>query len=629
MELSTTAELRDRGVLSDLDHELAETLASMVSGTGPEVRLGAALASWAVQNGHVCADLELLSRRPWHDAEGAPIDGVRLPPVDRWVAALGQSPLVLDAGAPPDAAPRPLVLDRAGRLYLYRYFRYERQLVDAIRGRTGTLDDTIDGATLRAGLDRLLPAGDPKTALQRVAALLSMLHRFTVISGGPGTGKTFTVAKVLLLLQEQARARGAPWRRIVLLAPTGKAAQRLGEAIGANLEALAWDPDVAQQVPAVASTIHRTLGYQPRTPTRFRHDRRNPLAADVVVVDEASMVDVALMAKLVNAVPADARLILLGDRDQLASVEAGAILGDIYGPRTDTGYSPALADRVRALSGDELPASAEQAEPALGDCMVHLTHSHRFPGGSGIAALSEAVNAGDADAALSALADWPDVELCEIDDPRELEHALGPVVLSKYGTLGEAPVAEKLSLLGAFRILCAHRRGPLGVEAVNDFAERHLRRHGRLETSGAWYDGRPILVTANDYQVDLFNGDIGVMGRADDNPDAPLVAFFPSTSSETPLRHLAPGRLPAHETVFAMSVHKAQGSELDEVALLLPPRVSPVVTRELLYTGVTRAKKRVTIYGKRDVLRAAVSARVQRGSGLRDGLWGRPTFSSR
>ena len=484
-----------------------------------------------------------------------------------------------------------------------------------------------DGKILHAGLDRLFPSGEAGNDLQRLGALFAVLRRFSVISGGPGTGKTFTVAKVLMLLQEQARAAGRAWLRVQLLTPTGKAAQRLRETIRENLERAECDPEIRAQIPTDASTIHRALGYQPRTPTRFRHDARNPLPVDVVVVDEASMVGLALMAKLVDAVRPEARLILLGDKDQLASVEVGAILGDIYGGRTGTGVSREFAKRVLDLTGDALPDSKEHPDPGLHDCMVHLEHSWRFPASSGIGALARAVNAGDADAALAAIHAHRELELHALD-AEALEREVGRLAVEKFGDLGSAPVEKKLDLLDRFRFLCAHREGPGGVATLNRWVEAALRRAGRIDASGAWYAGRPVIVTENDYQVELFNGDVGVIAPSGDDAggthDAPpaLVAHF-RTAEPGKLRQLSPGRLPPHDTVFAMSVHKAQGSELAEVALVLPPEVSPVLTRELVYTAITRARERVRIYGSEKVLRAAIAVPVQRASGLREALWGR------
>jgi exodeoxyribonuclease V alpha subunit len=468
---------------------------------------------------------------------------------------------------------------------------------------------------LRSDLARLFPEGSAGAKEQRLAAVLAVLSRLSVISGGPGTGKTFTVAKILVLLQEQALAVGRDPYRVALLAPTGKAAQRLGEAIQKNLAGLSLDERVKKSVPETASTIQRALGYQPRSPTRFRHDRKNPLPADLVVVDEASMVDLALMAKLVDAVPERARLVLLGDKDQLASVEAGSILADMYAGRRK-GVSVTCARLVERVAGDALPES--DRAPSLADGMLELSHSHRFREGGGIFELARAVNAGDAARALAVLRESANATLEPLPEPEELARSLGPVVEAKLGRLGSAPIDEKLALLDGFRILCAHRRGPYGVETLNDWVAAHLRKLGKFDADGDFYDGRPVIVTANDYQVELYNGDVGVI--ACESATGELAARFPAGAGR---RTVPLALLPPHETAFAMSVHKAQGSEFDEVLLLLGSRPSPLLTRELVYTAVTRARHRVRILATPEILTTAIAARVQRASGLRERLWGR------
>ena len=587
----TIERLCELGELSDLDRALAETLGRISDERDANVLLAAAVASAAVQSGHTCADLGLVVGRRVLDERGEPALDVEYPALDAWTEALARSRLVA-VGEPKVREPRPLVLS-GRRLYLARYFEYERRLAEALLRRVGRDEEGLDGERLSTDLARLFPEGSPGANEQRTAAHLAVLSRLSVISGGPGTGKTYTVAKILVLLQEQALGAGRDPYRIALLAPTGKAAQRLGEAIQKILAELGTGPRMPATVPA-ASTIHRALGYQPRTPTRFRHDRQNPLPCDLVVVDEASMVDLALMAKLVDAVPDGARLVLLGDKDQLASVEAGSILADMYAGR------------------------ARGAEPSLADGMVELSHSHRFREGSGIAELARAVNAGDTAGALAVLRESPHVTLEPLPDPERLAKSLGAIALEKFGRLESASVDDKLALLDGFRILCAHRRGPFGVETLNEWVSLYLRKRGALELDGDFYEGRPIIVTANDYQVELYNGDVGVIGR-DGAPELPLAACFGAIGAR---RSVPLALLPPHETAFAMSVHKAQGSEFDEVLLLLGDRPSPLLTRELVYTAVTRARRRVRIFGSPEILAAAIASRVQRASGLRERLWG-------
>jgi exodeoxyribonuclease V alpha subunit len=618
-DFTSIERLVELGALGVFDRELALALGEIAPEPAQAVLVAAAFSSAAVQAGHTCVDLARLAERTFLDSEsGLPAD-VRLPSRDAWVHALLASKLVMTAGTTASEA-RPLVLDARGRLYLFRYFDYEARLADALLARAAPLDEPLEPVALAASLERLFPRSDERGALQRLAALVFLRRRLTVISGGPGTGKTYTVAKALALLQEQALARGRPPYRILLTAPTGKAAQRLGDAIRDNLVRLGLDAEKLA-IPTQASTLHRALGYRVNKPTRFRHDARHPLPDDVVVVDEASMVDLALMTKLATAVRPDARLLLLGDKDQLASVEAGAILADIYAG-AGQGVSRALARELGDFAGTELLEATNRTEPGLHDGMVHLTESHRFDDDGGIAALARAVNAGDAAAALEVLARRGSVSLVPVADRRELERVLGPLLAERLGDLREGSVEERLARLDRFRVLAAHRRGPFGVAGLNAFIASELGRRERLEPRGSFYEGRPVIVVANDYDSGLFNGDVGLIASA--SPEGPRRAWFRADTPGT-LRHLSPARLPQHETAFALSVHKSQGSEFADIVFVLPERPSPILTRELVYTAVTRARKRAVVVGSEAILRHAIATRVERASGLGDRLWGHLT----
>jgi exodeoxyribonuclease V alpha subunit len=617
--------LRAAGILSPLDDHFARALARIGNDAGEEVALAAAMTSQQINNGHVCLDLARLSETVvLYDEEGQLVAERPWPPLEPWLETLRSSPLVSDGGAV-----TPLVLDTAGRLYLRRYWEHEGRLAAALRTRATQVETSPDPTWLRATLDRLFP---PEGSLaphsaepdwQRVAALLALRRRFCVISGGPGTGKTFTVVKILALLVEEAEHATRPLPRITLVAPTGKAAARLSESISKAKERMSCSDAVRNAIPEDAATIHRCLGSIGGSSTNFRHHARNPLVTDVVLVDEASMVDLALMSRLVAAVPAGARLILLGDQDQLASVEAGAVLGDICNTGGARSYSRGLLDEVAQLSGDQLPRSgAASDETGIWDCIVQLIRSYRYGPQSGIGTLARAINAGDAEMALQILdcADYPDVTRVEPSQSESLGQPLRRAVVRGFSPYLRA--VEPLAQLGGlekFRVLCAHRRGPTGVERVNQQIEEALADAELIRPSSATYVGRPVMVTRNDYQLELFNGDVGIVVDDPERTGGKLTLF---PSSQGTVRRLSPSRLPPHETVYAMSVHKSQGSEFDEVAVLLPEQASPVVSRELLYTAVTRARHRVTVHASCEMIEHAITHPIERASGLRDLLWG-------
>jgi exodeoxyribonuclease V alpha subunit len=519
--------------------------------------------------GHTCV--------PVSELGGAPIE-----------SELRTSPVV---GRPGEF--KPLILDGAGRVYLQRYWAYEAELAASIRARL--VNAECDATLLAAGLKRLFPKAK-KGDLQRGAAEVAVRKQFTVITGGPGTGKTYTAARVLALLAEQFSARGKK-PRIALTAPTGKAAARLQESIARALAQMPETEPLRQAPPEEARTLHRLLGTLPDSP-QFRHDRDHPLAVDVVIVDEASMVDLALMARLFAAVPPGARVILLGDKDQLASVEAGNVLGDICGGARPVATAPIAAH------------------------IVELKVAHRFGESSGIQTLSELVNQGDADGAIGLLrgGKFADIRIAPTPTARALDAVLQPQVLEGCrGFLKHEDPAEALSRVNEFRILCAMRRGPFGVENLNTLATRILADAGLITPDAAHYHGRPVLITTNDYPLRLFNGDVGLILR-DPEAGGELRAFF--TDATGTLRRVLPARLPAHETSYAMTVHKSQGSEFDRLLVVLPDRDTPVATRELLYTGLTRARSSVEIWAGESQLRTAIGRRTERSSGLREALWG-------
>ncbi|WP_459815677.1 exodeoxyribonuclease V subunit alpha [Geotalea toluenoxydans] len=590
---------------SHMDRHFAAFICRLASSDDKELWLAAALASQAVSNGNVCLDLMNVCQ----SAAGYEIDDPAA-----WSTRLRKLPVV---GAPGDFTP--LVLDSANRLYLHRYWSYESDLARALL-RLADNKTVFDRELLREGMSRLFPTGNAgETDWQQLAALACVSRQITVIAGGPGTGKTSTVFRVLILLIEQAAAGKC---HIALAAPTGKAAARLGESITSARSRMPVSEHVLQQIPNQVTTLHRLLGHVPGS-SRFKYNRDNPLPFDVVVVDEASMVSLPLMAKLVESLGETARLILLGDRDQLASVEAGAVLGDIC----NTGNSQRLSKAFRDLAEEVIGpgAAIEYADDAdvhpLNDSIIVLRKSYRFGVDSGIGKLGRLVNEGNGAAALELLGGqkYPDLLFRENPGTEKLQEALAATITDGFRPYLMAKTAESaFASLADFRILCALRQGPFGTEAVNRLVTKVLAEKVLIRPHGRWYAGQPVMVTRNDYSLRLFNGDIGII-LPDPAADKELRAFF--TTADGSLRSILPLRLPEHETAFAMTVHKSQGSEFSRILLLLPDRHSEVLTRELIYTALTRAKTGVEVCGPGDVFVKSSARRTLRKSGLREALW--------
>ena len=607
------------GVLSPSDVHVALRLARLGGIDDDAVVLGTAFAARAPRLGHVCVDLHSIRHTASSDSD-APVDLGALPWPEpaAWLGRLSACPLV--------GADRPLHLE-GPNLYLDRLWGDECLVASELTSRAAQPMDGVDEALLAAGLARLFP-GDKEPDLQRLAAASAVLRRMSVIAGGPGTGKTTTVARALALLHD-VNGSGRP-PLIALAAPTGKAAARLEESVRAEARQVDVDPLVRERLDALeGTTLHRLLGFNPGNRSRFRHNRLNRLPHDVVVIDETSMVSLSMMARLIEAVRPEARLILVGDPEQLASVEAGAVLGDIVGPVAD-GFrmGETARRRLAAVSGLEVPDGGPPGGPAIGDGIVVLRRVHRFAGA--IAELAEAIQRGDADRAVSVLR-APDtnvrwipadvgVEGHETDalrEVRQLAIASGSAVI-EAARAGRA--MEAISALGRFRLLCAHRRGPEGVATWMHHVETWLRAEvDGFATGTDWYVGRPLIVTENDYGLQLYNGDTGVVIEVGEARR--LVAAFERGGA---IAEVSPTRLAAVDTVYAMTVHKSQGSQFQTVAFLLPPVSSRVLTRELLYTAVTRAQEQLLLVGTEERIRAAIERPITRASGLRRALWGEP-----
>ena len=677
-------DLHARGHLADIDRHFAALIAELDGDRGPELALAAALASAWTRGGHACIALREVAGRDWPRA-----GGVRLPDPDPWIEAIDASPLVARPG---DAQRRPLVLDGRGRLYLERLWTAERTVAAGLLGLAGaTAPESVGGAgtdghpaperpaahdapapggdrrmggdprrearsqhegpsqrdgrrwgtgsegtraRLEAALDRLFP-GTGLDDRSRAAARTAVRRRLCVVSGGPGTGKTTIAAAIVALLVELRLA--APGR-IALAAPTGKAAARLQEAVRGRHRDLVSRVPALEGFEAQAATVHRWLLSRAR-------DR---LPVDALVLDEGSMVDLTLMAKVLGALPPGARLVLLGDASQLASVQPGAVFADVCqaggGARAAGGGVSAGAetearsgvgasgeggaaevDAGGEAAGRQTGGAAAQVSSPLAPCVVELVHNWRFDEAGGIGRLAAAVARGDASAAVAALRDPSDdaTGLRPLADADRLARLAAAFADERF-----APVLRTMQALrephggaaplSSFRVLCAHRIGAFGAERFNRVVEHRLRALGLVPAHDVFYPGRPILVTRNDPRTGLSNGDTGIVLR---DADQRFQVWFPELGDAGGRpRLVAPARLPPHESFFAVTVHRAQGSEYDEVAVVLGPGESRVATRELLYTAITRARRRVVVYGSEESVRAAVEQATERSTGLRDAL---------
>lgn len=622
--------------------------------------------------------------------------------------------------------PLPLMLEQ-DRLYLTRYWHYESQVADGFMARAKTLSAEPDAfAAMKQALNELfardyrylwdgLQSGEHASSIERqrlvcemldvvqtdgldwnridavltqakqveqlneldtlvplsvclnwqkVAAAVALTRQFSVISGGPGTGKTTTVAKLLAALITQSQQQSASQAPIIkLVAPTGKAAARLTESIGLAIEQLPVSDEIKAMMPAHSSTIHRLLGARPNT-VEYKYNQSNRLHLDILVIDEASMVDLPMMFRLLQALPSHARLILLGDKDQLASVEAGAILGDIC-QFTSQGYQAEFGHLLVDLTGYQALADAEALKGnAIADSLCMLQKSYRFHARSGVGQLAKAINAGSAKQvekvwqqgfkdihlhvvkANSSTSNSPEsldlaqaqsalcLMMAEAYSPycQQLNQAVnsgdGSVIQGDLFTSVEAPskaMMEKKAqaVLKAFsqaRLLCAVREGEFGVERMNQLVEGSLARNKLINPveNEHWYVGRPVMISQNDSALGLHNGDIGICLLDESETTPRLRVFFEMPDGR--IKGVLPSRVPKHELAFAMTIHKSQGSEFTHTVMLLPNKMNQILTRELIYTGVTRAKSRLDLFANPSILAQGVSIKTLRSSGLSDKL---------
>lgn len=652
----------ERGWLRALDKAFVTFLHELVPDADPLVLLAAALTSHQLGHGHVCLDLFETLKAPDFalslPPEGDVQSGVLLLPSQlletlegaHWCKVLAGSSLVALAADESESARQcPLVLS-GKRLYLRRYWAYERRIDTALRQRLAEHESTPSDLSQR--LDELFGAA-MKTGVidwQKLACALATRGAFSIVTGGPGTGKTTTVVRLLALLQAPAVEAGQPLR-IRLAAPTGKAAARLTESISQQVQSLKVAEAVREKIPSEVTTVHRLLGSRPGT-RHFRHHAGNRLPLDVLVVDEASMIDLEMMANLLDALPSHARLVLLGDKDQLASVEAGAVLGDLCRDAEAGWYSPQTRQWLESVSGESLQDAGLHEDSdgthPLAQQVVMLRHSRRFGESSGIGQLARRVNQQLPDEARQLLAARSHDDVYSLALKGEQDHALERLVLEGHGEgpcgyrhylsvlRNQRPPAgaplehpgwldwarEVLQAFDTFQLLCAVRKGPWGVEGLNQRITDALIKARLIDRDQQWYEGRPVLMTRNDYGLGLMNGDIGIALKLPERegPNAGeqvLRVAFPRNDGRGGVRFVLPSRLNDVETVYAMTVHKSQGSEFAHTALILPDALNPVLTKELIYTGITRAKHWFTLIEPRGgVFEEAVQRKVKRLSGL-------------
>ena len=593
-------------ILRPLDCQFAAMLAP---DSHPLLQLVFALLSAQTGGGHVCLPLSRIIPAAEQGGRHAEImqsvwQALNEPGLPEIKAALSASDAVSDG-----SLPSPVVLSEEN-LYLHRMWQYECRVAEFFSRPQRV---SADAEKLRPVLDALFGTEEPED-WQKIAAAVAVSSRTAVISGGPGTGKTTTVARILAALVQSA----AEPLLIELAAPTGKAAARLTESLGEAIAQLDLTDAQRAMMPDQAKTLHRLLGAQPDS-RRLRHHQKNPLMSDVLIVDEASMVDLPMMAALIDALPENAMLILLGDKDQLASVEAGAVLGDIC-RFAESGYTPQRRQALEAMTGCVLPDKSPVHPVNVQDHLCLLRKSFRFDAGSGIGQLATAVNNGDVRETMAVLGGQrPDVRYVPLENEEGYAQVLTDTMKAYLPFLSlvkqHADPAAVLDAFSQFRLLCALREGPFGVEGLNERIERLLHQQGHIRRPllhrHRAYHGKPVMISRNDSPLGLFNGDIGIM-LTDENHELRVFFRLPDGT----IKSIRPNRLPAHETAYVMTVHKSQGSEFAHTALVLPVQPSPLVSRELLYTALTRAKKFLTIYSREECVKRAVKTPTQRYSGL-------------
>ncbi|NQZ32012.1 MAG: exodeoxyribonuclease V subunit alpha [Oceanospirillaceae bacterium] len=590
-------------LLQAMDLQFSQWLKRQLPNSSDCQLLLSALVSEQLSQGHVCIDLAALEST-----------------LEHWPVQLRHSALqilrapqtLIDMQIIGDGSQlTPLVIDN-NRLYLYRYWQYECRVARKLVGAGNAQLEEIAAPVLKTLLDKYFDSAE-QPDWQRIAAAVTSNRLISVISGGPGTGKTTTVTKLLAIYIEHQLAIG---RRpiIQLAAPTGKAAARLSESIAQAKTKLTIPEQVLALIPEQGKTLHRLLGARPKS-KKFIHNSDNPLLVDLLIIDEASMIDLPMMASIVDALSSQTRMILIGDRDQLASVEAGSVLGDICAAPQIACYSKAQSDQLAESCGF---SNSQYSQYPFADNLAFLQKSYRFSEHSGIGELARVCNAGDVAGVDRVIAaDFDDLTWLQpsADDAQLLSQLLSGY--TEYIALMKTArtATEFLACFNRFQVLCAMRVGPFGIEKINQQLEQYFEKQQLKEPDNRWYVGRPVMITRNDNQMQLYNGDVGIACK---DPETGQLKVYFERSGE--IHALLPSRLPAHETVFAMTVHKSQGSEFDHVMLVLA-QAAKVANRELIYTAITRAKQRFSFLGSVKVLQKAVAESTQRSSGLAQRIW--------
>ncbi|WED26048.1 exodeoxyribonuclease V subunit alpha [Vibrio sp. DW001] len=637
--LSNLEALSAKNSIRQLDVQFARFIYSIETQYADEVAFISGIVSYELSKGHICIMINELNFIEMLGLYGHASESLlsNLDGVD-WQVVLTEASCV---GDDINNQNQPLIFD-GQRLYLQRYWYYEQ----FIATKLNTLAEPIsfsdqESDTLSKKLIELFPEAKrqfDEINWQKVAVAVALSRRLSVISGGPGTGKTTTVVKLLsALIEHGIQKDNIP--KIKLVAPTGKAAARLTESISGAVKTLAINSEIKLLIPSNASTIHRLLGAIPNR-AEFRHNKSNPLHLDLLVVDEASMVDLPLMAKLLEALPEHARLVLLGDKDQLASVEAGAVLGDICS-FLDDGYSEVQTKLLSRLTGIEeralSPHKQRTESVGLSDSLCMLRKSYRFDESSGIGVLAKAINAADVPKVRAVLQHgYQDIKY----DPLTTEsyQEMIAFLVAEYtdylncvqnaagieSDLIESHALEALSLFSNCRLLCAIREGDFGLSGLNQHIEKALNNARIIQSrNDLWYVGRPVMITRNDHALGLFNGDIGITMLVSEKDESGELHRYLKVFFELPdgsVKAVLPSRIPEHDTAYAMTIHKSQGSEFPTTVMVLPRTYSPILTKELIYTGVTRAKNRLFIVADNAVLLKGIRRKTQRLSGLQQRL---------